>query len=106
MRPFENGTTQSMTELDNNAAERVLRPIALGRKNFFSAGSENGGKSAAMADTPTKTAKLDGINPRARFTICKGDGYHLNNTSTGQHRSAFVPRGRVRRDTVGGRQKN
>jgi len=43
MRSFENGTTQSMTELDNNAAERVLRPIALGRKNFFSAGSEIGG---------------------------------------------------------------
>jgi transposase len=36
-------------ELDNNAAERSMRPIALGRKNYLFMGSEGGGKSASIA---------------------------------------------------------
>ena len=55
-------------ELDNNAAERSMRPIALGRKNYLFMGSEGGGKSAAIAYTLIETAKLNGVNPQAWLT--------------------------------------
>ena len=55
-------------ELDNNAAERSMRCVALGRKNFLFVGSENGGKSAAIAYTLIETAKLNGIDPQAWLT--------------------------------------
>ena len=45
-----------------------MRPIALGRKNFLFAGSEDGGKSAAIAYTLIETAKLNGIDPQAWLT--------------------------------------
>ena len=51
-------------ELDNNAAERSMRPIALGRKNYLFMGSEGGGKSAAIAYTLIETAKLNGVDPQ------------------------------------------
>jgi hypothetical protein len=38
-----------LLEIDNNFAERAMKPIALGRKNFLFVGSEVGGKSAAIA---------------------------------------------------------
>ena len=55
-------------ELDNNAAERSMRPIALGRKNYLFMGSEGGGKSAAIAYTLIETAKLNGVDPQAWLT--------------------------------------
>ncbi len=54
--------------LDNNAAERSMRPIALGRKNYLFMGSERGGKSAAIAYTLIETAKLNGVDPQAWLT--------------------------------------
>jgi transposase len=54
--------------IDNNAAERGMRSIALGRKNWLFAGSERGGKSAASAYTLIETAKLNGVNPQAWLT--------------------------------------
>ena len=50
-------------EIDNNAAERAMRSIALGRKNWLFAGSDRGGETAAAIYTITETAKLNGINP-------------------------------------------
>lgn len=50
-------------EIDNNAAERAMRAIALGRKNWIFAGSDSGGETAASIYTITETAKLNGINP-------------------------------------------
>ena len=50
-------------EIDNNAAERALRSIAVGRKNWLFAGSDNGGKTAAIIYTLIETAKLNDINP-------------------------------------------
>ena len=50
-------------EIDNNAAERAMRSIALGRKNWLFAGSDAGGETAAAIYTITETAKLNGINP-------------------------------------------
>lgn len=55
-------------ELDNNAAERSMRPIALGRKNYLFMGSEGGGTSAAIAYTLIETAKLNGVDPQAWLT--------------------------------------
>ena len=52
-------------EIDNNAAERALRCVALGRKNFLFAGSNAGGERAAAMYSLIGTAKLNGIDPEA-----------------------------------------
>lgn len=52
-------------EIDNNAAERSLRCVALGRKNFLFAGSDTGGDRAAAFYSLIGTAKLNGHNPEA-----------------------------------------
>ena len=59
-------------ELNNNTAERSIRPIALGRKNYLFMGSESGGKSAAIAYTLIETAKLNGVDPQAWLTDVLG----------------------------------
>jgi transposase len=51
--------------LTNNAAERALRGIALGRKAWLFAGSDRGGERAAMMYSLITTAKLNGVDPRA-----------------------------------------
>ena len=51
--------------LSNNAAERALRGIALGRKAWLFAGSERGGERAAIMYTLIQTAKLNDIDPHA-----------------------------------------
>jgi transposase len=51
--------------LDNTAAERAMRAVALGRKNYLFVGSQIGGKSATIADTLIETAKLNGVDPKA-----------------------------------------
>ena len=50
-------------EIDNNAAERAMRPIAVGRKNWLFAGSDQGGHTASIIYTIVETAKLNQINP-------------------------------------------
>jgi len=50
-------------EADNNAAERALRAVALGRKNWLFAGSDDGGERAAAIYTLIGTAKLNGLDP-------------------------------------------
>jgi hypothetical protein len=52
-------------EIDNNAAERALRAVALGRKNFLFMGSNAGGERAAAMYSLIGTAKLNGIDPEA-----------------------------------------
>jgi hypothetical protein len=52
-------------EIDNNAAERALRCVALGRKNYLFAGSNKGGAYAAGIYSLIGTAKLNGYNPEA-----------------------------------------
>jgi hypothetical protein len=51
--------------LTNNAAERALRGLALGRKSWLFAGSERGAERAAVMYTLIQTAKLNGIDPQA-----------------------------------------
>jgi hypothetical protein len=52
-------------EADNNAAERALRAVALGRKNWLFAGSDDGGERAAAIYTLIGTAKLNDLDPQA-----------------------------------------
>jgi transposase len=52
-------------EIDNNAAERSLRGVALGRKNYLFAGSDAGGERAAAIYTLIGSAKLNGLDPEA-----------------------------------------
>lgn len=51
--------------LDNNPAERAIRGVAIGRKNYLFAGSDAGGRRAAAMYSLIETAKLNGINPQA-----------------------------------------
>ena len=50
-------------EMDNSAAERALRTVALGRKNYLFAGSDAGGERAAALYSLLGTAKLNGLDP-------------------------------------------
>ena len=52
-------------EIDNNVAERALRAVALGRKNYLFAGSDTGGQRAAAIYSLIGSAKLNGIDPEA-----------------------------------------
>jgi transposase len=52
-------------EIDNNAAERSLRGVALGRKNYLFAGSDAGGERAAAIYSLIGSAKLNGLDPEA-----------------------------------------
>jgi transposase len=50
--------------LDNNPAERTLRCVAIGRKNYLFAGSDAGGRRAAAIYSLIESAKLNGLNPQ------------------------------------------
>lgn len=54
--------------IDNNPAERKMKPIALGRKNFLFAGSDAGGEALADAMTIIETAKDNGLDPQVYLT--------------------------------------
>jgi transposase len=56
-------TTQGLLEIDNNAAERGLRPIAVGRKNYLFFGSDVGGQTAAVLYSFTQTCQHLGVEP-------------------------------------------
>ena len=58
-------------EIDNNAAERALRPVALGRKNYLFSGADSGGERAAAIYSLIGTAKLNDLDPQAylRFVL-------------------------------------
>ncbi|HEX6687788.1 MAG TPA: IS66 family transposase [Solirubrobacterales bacterium] len=51
--------------IDNNPAERAIRPVALGRRNWLFAGSDAGGETLADAMTIIETTKLSGLDPEA-----------------------------------------
>ena len=62
---FTRYTTDGRLEICNNAAERAIRPLTLGRKNWLFAGSDTGGERAALMYTILQTAKMNGLNPEA-----------------------------------------
>jgi transposase len=61
IRPPEAG----FLEIDNGASERAMKPVALGRKNWLFAGSDEGGKTAATLMSLCTTCKDLGIDPFA-----------------------------------------
>ena len=56
-------TEDGLLEIDNSAAERALRAVALGRKNFLFVGSDCGGQRAAAMYSLIGSAKLNGLDP-------------------------------------------
>jgi transposase len=54
--------------IDNNAAERAMRPLCIGRKNWMFAGSDRGAENAATIMTIVETAKANDLNPQAYIT--------------------------------------
>ena len=54
--------------IDNNAVERAIRPVALGRRNWLFAGSDRGGQAAATFFTIIESAKRNGHNPHEYLT--------------------------------------
>ncbi|WP_338119159.1 IS66 family transposase [Paracoccus yeei] len=77
LRPY---LDHGILELDNNAAERGMRAIALGRKNYLFVGSEAGGKAAAIAYTLIETEKLNALDPHAWLadTLARIPDYKIN----------------------------
>lgn len=67
-------------EIDNNAAERALRAVALGRKNYLFVGSDTGGERAAALYSLIGTAKLNGLDPEAylRHVLERIATHHVN----------------------------
>jgi transposase len=58
-------TTDGRLDICNNAAERAIRPLAIGRKNWLFAGSDAGGERAATIYTLVETARMNGVDPEA-----------------------------------------
>jgi transposase len=59
-------------EIDNNAAERAIRTVALGRKNFLFAGSDAGGDRSAAMYSLLGSAKLNGVEPEGYLRYVLG----------------------------------
>ncbi|MDH6261802.1 hypothetical protein M2427_005751 [Bradyrhizobium sp. BR13661] len=67
--PFTRFLTDDHVGLSNNAAERALRGIAIGRKNWTFAGSDTGSDRAAAIYTWIETCKMNDVNPQAWLTV-------------------------------------
>jgi hypothetical protein len=65
-------TADSRLEMSNNAAERAMRPLVLGRKNYLFCGSDAGGQRTACIYSIVETAKMNGINSQAYLTDILG----------------------------------
>jgi transposase len=61
-------TEYGFLNIDNNASERALRAVAIGRKNWLFAGSDAGGQTAAVLYSVTQTCKRHRIDPFAYLT--------------------------------------
>lgn len=77
---FSRYTADGRLEISNNAAERAIRPLAIGRKNWLFAGSDAGGERAATIYTLVETAKLNGVNPESylRAVIARIADHKIN----------------------------
>ncbi len=76
-------TTDGRLEICNNAAERAVRPLALGRKNWSFAGSDDGGERAGILYTLIETAKINGVDPEAylRYVLTNIADHPINKIS-------------------------
>ena len=58
-------TEDGILEIDNNAAERAIRPIAVGRKNWLFAGSDQGARTGAVLASIVATCRQNDVEPFA-----------------------------------------
>lgn len=84
MKHFRPYLDYGILEIDNNPAERAMRPIALGRKTYLFVGSQTGGKAAAVAYTLTETAKPNDTDPHKWMadTLARIPDYKFNKVET------------------------
>ena len=69
LRPYlKNYTEHANAHISNNVAERAIRPLALGRKNWLFLGSEEGGEVAAILFSLVQSCKASGVNPEKYLT--------------------------------------
>lgn len=61
---LKNYTKHPWSRIDNNVAERAVRPLAIGRKNWLFVGNEAGGEAAAVILSLVQTCRGLGVNPR------------------------------------------
>lgn len=61
---LKNYTRHPFARLDNNVAERAVRPLAIGRKNWLFIGNKDRGQSAAVIISLVQTCRAVGVNPR------------------------------------------
>lgn len=61
---LKNYTKEPFARLDNNVAERAIRPLAIGRKNWLFFGSPDGGEAGAILFSLVQTCRGLDINPR------------------------------------------
>ena len=70
---LKNYTKSPSARLDNNVAERAIRPLAIGRKNWLFFGSVEGGEAGAVILSLVQTCRGLGINPRNTWRMsCEG----------------------------------
>ena len=62
-RALRNYCRDGILQIDNNTAERAIKPLVIGRKNWLFAGNHEGAKRAAVLYSIIETCKLNGINP-------------------------------------------
>lgn len=61
---LKNYISHPFAHLDNNVAERAIRPLAIGRKNWLFVGNEDGGEAAAVIYSLIQTCRALNVNPR------------------------------------------
>lgn len=66
-KPLRQFLREGLAPIDNNACERAIRPVAIGRKNWLFAGSMRGGRAAAVIYTLVESCKLAGVDVLAYF---------------------------------------
>ena len=65
-------------EIDNNRAERAMRPVAIGRKNWLVVGNEKGGRTAAALYSLVESCKAIDVNPQAYLEDVIGKAQHTD----------------------------
>lgn len=66
-------TEQGFLEIDNNYAERCMKPVALGRKNYMFVGNERGGRAATLYYSLMESCKVNKVKPLTYMTYLLGN---------------------------------
>lgn len=74
MKRLRPNLDQGAIELDNNIAERAMRSVTVGRKNYLFVSSKSGGRAAAIACTLIETELMRWMPPPQRHHVCH-DGF-------------------------------